>query len=584
MKTPARPSVERVALLPVENLSSDTSLDWIANTLPALVASECATAPKLRAVRVDSERTVSEIRPTEILRAYFTGATGKFVLKGELFDAVTNRSLQPITVEAADVFQLAAGLARQFTASPREAPTKSDAALRSFGEGELGKAIEADPAFGLAYVTLAQQQLGSGDAAGFQRTLAQSKEHAGQIPEVERAELDMLAGQASGNPAGTIQAMAKLAELMPSDAENARRVAESALQLHQLPAAVDWFKKAAAIDPENAAYHNALGYSQAYIGDYTGAIASMEEYAKRTPGANPLDSLGEVYFFAGRFSDAEQRFQQGFQKEPAFQGGIELYKVAFSRLMTGDVAQADQMFNRYLDMLSNDPLRGIRKANWDYFAGRRKQAIESLKKIAERTPGSPVESERNARAGAQAAMWLIQAGEREQARALAQRAVSTPATPGTAAVAGVCLYLSDSPATAGEWAQRAERLFAGPQLAGMKLLAYSTALLLDRHYPEAAANLEKVYAPSNPNNWDQARVMLGGALLESGKSKEAEELLRNFPLPPQLGENPFVGMIFPHVLEWKAQLAERAGQAEVASRYREAYRKLSGDLPDRPNK
>jgi tetratricopeptide (TPR) repeat protein len=291
-----------------------------------------------------------------------------------------------------------------------------------------------------------------------------------------------------------------------------------------------------------------------------------------------------VYFFGGRFSDAEQRFQQGFQKEPAFQGGVELYKAAFARLMTGDVPQADQMFTRYLDMLSNDPLRGIRKANWDYFAGRRKQAIEDLKKIAATSPGTPIESERNARAGAQAAMWLIQAGERDQARALAQRAVSSPATPGTAAVAGVCLYLSDSPASAAEWAQRAERLFAGPQLAGMKLLAYSTALLLDRHYPEAAANFEKVYAPSNPSNWDQARVMLGGALLESGKTKEAEELLRNFPLPPQLGENPFAGMMFPRILEWKAQLAERAGQADTARRYHEAFRKLSGDLPDRPNK
>ena len=79
-------------------------------------------------------------------------------------------------------------------------------------------------------------------------------------------------------------------------------------------------------------------------------------------------------------------------------------------------------------------------------------------------------------------------------------------------------------------------------------------------------------------------MMLGGALLESGKTKEAEELLRNFPLPPQLGENPFAGMMFPRILEWKAQLAERAGQADTARRYREAFRKLSGDLPDRPNK
>lgn len=565
-----RPAVERVAILPVENLTSDPSLDWASRAIPAVVAAECTGVPRLQVLRADSDRTVGGLRPTQILHSFLTLVNGKVTLKSVLFDAFSMRSTRSFSLSSPDFLQLADALARQFAPQPRPAPTRNLQALEWFGKAlaEHGtaaregfeKAIAADPSFGLAYVLLAQQHIQDGNKPALSQTLAGAK--TAKVPEVERAELDVLAAQAVGNQSETVKALGKLAELEPSDGESARRVADNALAIKQLPLAIEWYKKAIASDPENGPYYNSLGYAQAYLGDYEAATASMAEYRKRTPGANPLDSLGEIYFMAGRFAEAEKAFQDAFQKEPAFQAGIDLYKAAFARLMTGDVAGADALFSRYLELFPTDPLLDLKKANWDYLAGRRKEAVEEMQKIATGDPKTVVESERAARALSQAAIWLLQMGRKEEAKPFAQKAIQTPANAATAAVAGVAAYLSAPDASPAEWMDRANKMFAAPQLGQVKVLAFSIALLWGGHFAESVDNLQRVYIQSNPGNWDQPRMLLGWALRETGKTREAEDLFRNYPLPPVLADNPFACIIFPRVLEWK-------GRADV-------YRKLAG--------
>jgi hypothetical protein len=101
----------------------------------------------------------------------------------------------------------------------------------------------------------------------------------------------------------------------------------------------------------------------------------LAEYQRLDPGdPNPLDSLGEVQFFFTRYADAEGSFLKAHQKGPAFLSGMDLLKAAEARLMTGDSASADRLFQQFLAWRRNamrDPLQPLWRAQWDFLSGRR---------------------------------------------------------------------------------------------------------------------------------------------------------------------------------------------------------------------
>lgn len=62
-------------------------------------------------------------------------------------------------------------------------------------------------------------------------------------------------------------------------------------------AAVDFYKKALALDPNYGSALNGLGYAYADMKNSEKAVEFFEKYASVFPGdANPLDSLAEIYF------------------------------------------------------------------------------------------------------------------------------------------------------------------------------------------------------------------------------------------------------------------------------------------------
>jgi len=157
-------------------------------------------------------------------------------------------------------------------------------------------------------------------------------------------------------------------------------LAEIEQRHRRFPAAEQLYRRALAIDPENAAVLNGLGYAQGEDGDLDGAKKTLEQYGQKPEQAiNALDSLGEVHFMNGRFADAEKYFTQATARQANFLNGAPLMKAAYARWLSGDLTGADALMQKYL--ASQNPQQLVwRQAVWLYATGRRDQALAMLDK------------------------------------------------------------------------------------------------------------------------------------------------------------------------------------------------------------
>jgi tetratricopeptide (TPR) repeat protein len=319
------------------------------------------------------------------------------------------------------------------------------------------------------------------------------------------------------------------------------------------------YTRALTIEPSDAPLWNQLGYAAAYAGDTEGALSALRRYqALRPADPNPLDSLGDVHLLAGRLKEAEGFYKAAHQQNPAFLNGLDLFKAAMARLMTGDVIGADAIFGEK-----------AKSAEWQWISGRREQAIALLADEASRQPQQDV----RARSYALLAVWSALCDDRSaSARYAAQAgALATPASAGAVAVSRLAVM---PPASAAEWAARAETIFGRVPVLKDAALAY--ALLLDRHFAEAIPLLRKMEARAGATGDRSAAIDLAWALIETGKIEEAAPLLRMNPVPASDTATAFVGLYFPRLYKLRAIVAEREGKSDEAREHRRIYVALGG--------
>jgi tetratricopeptide (TPR) repeat protein len=392
---------------------------------------------------------------------------------------------------------------------------------------------------------------------------------------IERAEIAALAAALAGDQESRGRALAELAALTPADVQLPRALAQLEFAAWRLEPAVAWYRRALAIEPESGELWNMLAYAEAQRGAFDAARKSISEYARLAPeNPNAPDSAGDIDFLAGDFAGAERGFLAASRMNATWAGGGPLLKAAHARAMTGDVAGADGLFLRYLELRRTlkDPVPAYRQAQWEFVTGRRRQAMERLDSFRAASGG-----ETAAHAAAQLAVWKRQTGDRAGARQLALEAAKLASAPATRRLAAVVLLATEPPAPAGEWAVRAERVFGGqPSDAVMKEHALAYALLLEGYYREASVLLKRMILRTPPAAAGDLRILAAWALIESGQIKEARPFARLYPLPEAQGEPAFGSLTMPRVLLIRSRLAAQ----DEAARLRTAYEKLKGDVAD----
>jgi tetratricopeptide (TPR) repeat protein len=541
--------VERLAILPVENLSDDSALTSAAAAIGAMLLSQTTGLRNIFPYLVSSASDVETLRPTRVLRSYLTKHGNTIRLHAVLHDSTSGKALWTTQTEGPRVSALAGSLAERITPEPRPFSTRNPEAIRSYGEAlnsgigpqaepALRHAVALDAAFGDAWILLAQALVANRQPHLAREVVKQALWQ--KLDSVTRAKLEVLATDFQQDPVGGLAALERLAEQEPTNADVNRGTALQLVQRRQLDKAIACYRRAARSDPGNGQIWNELAYALGYAGIFNEGVAAAQRYVALAPlQANPSDSLGDVLFMAGRFKESGASYLEGHKKDPRFFGGMELRKAAAASFMSGDKAGADELFRKYSEVAAKHPLLELQKAQWLFETDRASQALQSLEAFARSKDGRP---EAASQAWSQLAIWHTMRGDLAAARAAAASAGSTAGSQADtpqSRLAVLAQFVSSEPATASEWTLRAERALADPRLSALKRFALGYALLRDRHWREAALIWKEALAETPPDNDGVARTFLAWALAEGGKPAEAKPLVFRYPHPRSTGEGVF---------------------------------------------
>jgi Tfp pilus assembly protein PilF len=537
---PAAPS--SIAVLRFENLTPDSSLDWMGRAAAEIVAREISTGKSMAVL----DSALTQGAATLVLGQLTRTANG-LALQITKRDAARQRNTENFAVtDSGNLYALADAVAHHL--NPQAAPfdTKNNQAIEAWAKAldaptpalaatGYQQAVQADPGFAAAWLAWCTTAASQGDRAAAARILADAQQHASAFSPIERARLNLTAAELSGNRAQAFAALNEIARLSPDDPATLRAIAGQNFAGRQYPQAVAAFRKVLQLNPTDIASWNELAYSLAYSGDYNGAIAALESYQKLAPNdANPLDSSGDVALLSGRFADAVKFYEQSADKDPSFNNSGGLYKSAVALLLAGNLTTAQQKFDAYAAARksANDPAIPLRQAEWLYITGKRDDALSAVLTLASSTPNPQLKSA----ALTQAALWDLEAGRRDRARTNAEAALKTGAP---SAISLIARFVSEDAATAADWESRAHLL--PPQL---QPLALAYAFYFAQLW-QPAEPLWKQLAQTASQDDTVTGVFYARVLTELNRAPEAAPYLRVYPIPPVTGIQEFYSIALP---------------------------------------
>lgn len=541
--------VERLGVMPIENLSSDAQFDWRSRAASAVVVYDLAGAKNIFARQVDSLSAAQGIRASRLLEGYFIERNGSIGIRATLEDAGRTKALESFEIDgpaSAGFLPLANELARRLSSDARMFGTSNEQAFQFYGQAlaatnpqdvalGLQQATEADRGFVAGYVDEAKTVLETGDGERARDVLRKGETALGDP--IDRANLEYVRAAASGDAAGRMKALESLSATTPANANIFTELGEMRFARRQFQQAAMEYRAALRLDADSPQIWNQLGYVLAWAKDLSGAREALAHYQKLAPeDVNVLDSQGEVSYMRGDFKAGTEYFERAAAKNPA-----ELVKAAEARLMAGDLQGADAFFLNRLG--TNEGTRGVagyQRAQWEYLTGRQKEGLSRLEKLTPELSG-----DLQSLAFSQLAIWKLGMGDKGAATDLANQAAARAQSPQVRGISAVCRYLA-SGSTASSGSKMADVL----------------ALLFAKKFQEAVPLLETLYNETNPASDGQIRTLLAWAYVETGAIDKAVPLLDTYPLPLSSGEPLFASLMFPRYLSLRKAVQQHQGKPD----------------------
>jgi len=367
-------------VLRFDNLTGDSSLDWITTAAPAILAAEWNGVSRKVALLAATVRDGYLESASRLAHGYFERRGGKLWFCVLVEDA--NR--HTITAEqtaAGDLLSAINGIARRIEPASRAFSTGNEEAVEQWGHGNFERGVTLDPDFSGAWLAWVESLAAAGDSQHALDVGTRALMRSGLRSPLDRARIEFAVASLRRDENARLAALTEISRLSPMDAGALRALAQATFAARRFAEAERAYRELIRLDPADASALNTLGYVQAMAGEPDQAKTSLGEYGRR-PGqsVNALDSLGEAMFLNGRFQEAEKAFLQSYRENPAFLDGAGLWKAAHAHWLGGDLHGADELIKTYLEARTRarDPLVAWREGAWLYETGRQEQAIALL--------------------------------------------------------------------------------------------------------------------------------------------------------------------------------------------------------------
>jgi tetratricopeptide (TPR) repeat protein len=330
--------------------------------------------------RAESISEAYRAHATEFLHTTFVKRGSVYQFESQMEHAASNRMTDVFTTHG-NVLFAANAIARWINGAATPFSTQKEAALEAWGRGDAERAIEIDPDFGAAWISLVQRLTAAGNRTDAIRTADRALGRASLRSEWHRTQLQVTSANLRGDLAGSLDALNRLSQLAPADTSVLSILGDAEMASRQIEQAARHWRTAFAADPQNGSVLLKLGYAEAIAGHVEAARTVLLDYAK-LPGqeTNALDSLGEAYFMNGKFKESAEYFHQAYSRDATFLNGAPLYKAAHAEWLGGNLAGADATLAPYFAALASKKDGGdvLVEAIWLFTTGRQDQAIAKL--------------------------------------------------------------------------------------------------------------------------------------------------------------------------------------------------------------
>jgi tetratricopeptide (TPR) repeat protein len=569
-----------VGVLPFQNRTGDSTLDWFGEGVARLVTDDLSTSRHLRVVSMARMGALLKENPEEeALRAAAAAGEIEFLLSGELLptgDSMTLASrlvstksgeqisskridgLSPQNVLASsddvamtvrqglnlpltrDVDVFAADFATRNPDS-YEAYVRGLQALTDYHNDEAEKsfrtALDLAPDFTMARYRLATVLATTGQMEAALKEIGRAASEATRLP--DRESRYVLAADAWYNRRydEALKRYQELVDAYPYESEARLFLAYVYSDLGDYEQEAAQLKVLTNLEPQMHTAWVALGGAYLRLGEFNQAVTALMQYLTLQPdNPNAYEMLGNAYRAQGEFDLACDEYRKALEYDPAFH--YASHQMAVTQALQGKLADAEAALAKLVAAVSVSPsLRidaGFDLASLRRAQGRFSEASQPLEALAKEIREEKV---REAMALSVRGTNLMELGRLADAKQLIGQAIErSPGVPTRYLFARGLLELKQ-----GETAQvreTASKILEGslppdnPDRTEEKAAAYLTGLafLTEGETPESIDQLTRSVALSG-YEYAIYRVGLAEAYLKAGRTQEALAAARQASAP-----------------------------------------------------
>lgn len=473
--------------------------------VPLVLAQDLATSRRFVPVIAGSESVAYQARASEMVDATVDRRHGRLHIEAYIRDLQTQRNRRMLQADG-ELIDAVNKIAKKIDNHASDYSTKNSQALEAFSAAaqssdtkaqiqNLNRAIGLGPAYGAAYLTLADVLARSGQ--DMQPLLAKARAQERDFTPLDRARFEELEAQVSHAPL-----------------KERGRTASAVLQLA----------------PNDLNALTNLAADRFLQGDDTGA-ALLQRASVIDPGdASIRLALARGLLETKQFPEAEKVFVS-LDSDPDV-----LPDLALCILLQGNRGRADSVFAKYEERLkqSKEPFAPLAEANWLAVSGRIPEAIARLE--AARFGQPDLES----LAWSQIAVWQGASRDTAGSKKSAAHAVRLAKATIARVFATAAALIANGDAQPEKWRAKVE---ASPLANSAKQTVLGYGFFVFGHYAQSAPVWRSLLQVSGDSDL-RARAMLASSLEHLGRKAEAAKILVQPFLPNLAGGDPYAAIAF----------------------------------------